>query len=142
MRIEFTVPAVPVAQPRPRAVSRGGFASVYEAPSKHKIHSFKASVKLAASQAYQGAPLDGPLAMSLLFLMPRKSGMIWKSKPMPRAYYTSARGGDVDNLAKAVCDALNELTYVDDRLVVKLVIEKLYAAGDEQPRVEVVISSL
>lgn len=43
--IRFSVPAIPLAQPRPRATIRGAHAAVYEAGSKHPIHAFKATMR-------------------------------------------------------------------------------------------------
>jgi Holliday junction resolvase RusA-like endonuclease len=43
---------------------------------------------------------------------------------------------DLDNVAKAVLDALNGVVYVDDKQVIKLVAEKKYSLD---PRVEVYV---
>lgn len=138
----FTVPAVPVAQPRPRAVTGGdGKARMANSDSRHAIHSFKATCRHAAMQAYSGPPLDCPLRMSLVFVMPRPDRLRWKSRPMPREPYC-AKNKDWDNLGKAVSDALNELIYTDDGLLAFVTVEKCYAAGDEQPHVEVTIEPL
>lgn len=47
---------------------------------------------------------------------------------------------DIDNLAKVVCDALNGIAYGDDTQIVKLSVEKVYAA--EQPMVQVLIEEV
>ncbi len=134
MTIEFTVPAIPVAQPRPRATSINGAARLYEAGTSHPVHAFKAALWATARQAYSGPPLDGPLSVRLRFLFPRpkatakKHGRLRKStKP------------DIDNCAKSVLDALNGLCYHDDGQVAELTISKWTAGPDEQPSVLVVI---
>jgi Holliday junction resolvase RusA-like endonuclease len=132
-RIAFTVPAIPVAQPRAKATTVNGFARMYEAGGKHPVHAFKATCRMAAAEAYQGPPLDGPLAVTLLFLFPAKA---------KRARKPKATRPDCDNLAKSLLDALNGRLFVDDSQVVRLAIEKWHAAGDEQPRVEVRIEPL
>jgi len=132
--IEFTVPAVPVAQPRARATAASGHARMYEASSKHAIHAFKASVRHAASLAYSGAPLQGPLRLMAVFVFPRPQAMQWKTKPMPRVPSVAAKG-DIDNLTKGLADALNGLLYVDDRQIYSATVEKYVASGDEQPHV-------
>ena len=81
MRIVFTVPAVPVAQPRPRASNRHGFARVHQQVEihnkvtgerkPHPILAFKATVKHAAALAYSGPPLEGPLMVNVLAEFPR-----------------------------------------------------------------------
>jgi Holliday junction resolvase RusA-like endonuclease len=140
--IKFTVPAVPIAQPRPRAVAGGGgsaYARMIEASSSHPVYAFKASVRMAAAAAYEGPPLDVPLQMSLLFVMPRPQSMRWKTRTMPRAPYC-AKKKDWDNLGKAVSDALNEVLYTDDGLLWNVNVTKVYAAGDEAPHVEVTVT--
>jgi Holliday junction resolvase RusA-like endonuclease len=137
-QIRFTVPAVPVAQPRPRAAKRGNFVGVYEAPKTHAIHAFKASVRLAAAAVYSGPPLEGPLSVFAEFVMPRTNGERWKTKPMPRYYH--AKTCDLDNLIKGCFDALNKLLWHDDAQVAVLHCQKVVAAGDEQPHVAVTVS--
>lgn len=146
--ISFRVPAVPIAQPRPRAtMAHGGKgARMHEVTTirntdgskkPHPIAAFKASVRHEAGLAYSGPPLDAPLSLYVVFLMPRPGKLIWKSRPMPRQPHTSKP--DLDNLVKAVKDALSGLCWRDDALVAHLVGSKLYASGSEQPGVEILI---
>jgi len=141
--ITFTVAAVPVAQPRQRhrIINTGDrvFAQNYT-PTKDPVNAFKAKVGQAAEQAYQGPPLQGPLALDLVFVLPRPGYLCWKTKPMPRLFHTSKP--DADNLAKAVKDALSGLLWRDDCQVCKLTAEKHIAAGDEQPSVLVRLTPL
>lgn len=132
--ITFRVPAIPVAQPRPRATVVGGHARVYE-PRQHPVAAFKASVRLAAAQAYEGPPLLGPLRVDCVFVFPRPSQLIWKTKPMFRIPHT--KRPDRDNCDKAVLDALSGLLWKDDCQVCAGSLEKWIAAGDEQPHVEI-----
>ncbi len=127
--IQFIVPAVPVAQPRARATTVNGMARMYEAKKSHPVHDFKASVRLSASQAYQGPPLDYPLNLWLAFVFPSKlKSRVWKpTKP------------DIDNLVKSFCDALNSLLWIDDGQIVQLIVTKEHASSDEQPHVLAVV---
>lgn len=148
--IEFTVPAVPVAQPRPRAtLAHGGKgARIHEVTHiknaatgerrPHPIAAFKATVRLAAQAAYQGPPLEGAVVMTALFLMPRPGRLRWKSKPMPRCPHTQKP--DLDNLEKSLKDALKGIIWHDDSQVFDVCKQKFYAAGDEQPCVKVMVS--
>lgn len=146
--IEIRVPAVPVAQPRARASSFGGHVRVHEVTSvktkdgrkPHPIVAFKATVRLAFEQAYDGPPLSGPLRCDLLFVMPRPKAMIWKTRPMPRVWH--AKKPDRDNLDKAVMDSLKNMAWTDDSQVCDGRIRKFIAAGNEQPHVEILISTL
>jgi len=138
--MQFHVPAVPVAQPRPRAVSIAGQARVHGPPKSHAIHDFRATVRLAAEQAYSGPPLEGPIRLGLVFVLPRPKAMRWKKRPTPRAWH--AKKPDWDNLAKAVCDAVNGTLWVDDAQVCAVAVECWIAAGDEQPHVEVSVEEV
>jgi Holliday junction resolvase RusA-like endonuclease len=51
-----------------------------------------------------------------------------------------SRRPDLDNLVKAVLDALNGLAWRDDAQIHTLHISKVVAAGDEQPHVQVRIA--
>ena len=52
----------------------------------------------------------------------------------------SRRFGDFDNLAKAVCDALNGVVFTDDSQIVRCVVEKI--TDGLNPRVEVEIAEI
>jgi Holliday junction resolvase RusA-like endonuclease len=138
--ITFFVPGLPVAQPRHRTriASNGGrmLAMAYT-PTNSPVNAFKAAVRLAAASACQGAPLDGPVAMTLEFCFPRPKSKRWKTRPMPRLRHTSKP--DCDNLAKSVCDALTGLVFGDDAQVCDLGVAKWIAAGDEAAGTRVVL---
>ncbi len=106
-------------------------------PSKHPVQDFKASVRMAARQAYQGAPLAGPIRIVATFVMPRPGRLRWKTRPMPRCLHASKP--DIENVAKAIFDALTGLAWNDDAQIAITTLTKVYAAGDEQPCVEVEI---
>ena len=121
MAITFTVPGDPVPQPRPRVSTRGGFARAY-VPAKHPVHVYRQAVALAARAAglrSTGAPLN--VVIDAVFARPKshltKAGVRPSPPALPRP--------DVDNLAKAVLDALQDVMG-DDSLVARLVVEKSY----------------
>lgn len=133
--IAFTVPAVPIAQPRPRATIRkfgdGKLSARVYNKETHPVAAFKATCRLAASKAHQGPPLKGPLVVRLVFVMPRPKAMLWKKKPMPAVEHTVKP--DVDNLTKALFDALNGVAWVDDSQVWSKQVDKIIASGYESP---------
>lgn len=130
--IRFTVPCVPIAQPRQRHAMIAGHVRNYT-PTKHPVNAFKAACQLACAAAYTGPPLTGPVSLSLVFVLPRP-----QSTPKRNAGRTPhAKKPDCENLAKAVLDALTGTLYADDRQVYLLRIGKLVASIDEQPHVEV-----
>jgi Holliday junction resolvase RusA-like endonuclease len=144
--ISFRVPVVPVPQPRPRAMIQAGHVHIHT-PTTRKtsdgrrvstgIVEFKTAIARAAEAAYKGPPLDGPLDLQLVFLLPRPKSMVWKTRPMPRAWHQAKP--DLDNLVKAVKDALKGLTWRDDSQIGRVVAVKWYASIDEPPGVEVEI---
>lgn len=134
--IHFTIPAVPIAQPRPRAVVRAnGRAGVFGAKDSHPVHAFKALAALAARQAYRGAPLEGPIEIEVAFVLERPKNLCWKTKPMPREWHT--KKPDADNLVKSLADALTGILWRDDAQICVKRLAKYVAAGDEPPHVEV-----
>ena len=141
--IAFVVPAVPVAQPRQRhrvLTSHGRTFAQNYVPTKHPVNAFKASVQHAAREVYPGPPMEGPIRLRLVFLFPRPKRLIWKSRAMERAWHVAKP--DADNAAKAVKDALSKLLWRDDSQVCMVLIAKQYAAGDEQPRVDVTVEGI
>ncbi len=135
--VDFTVPAVPVAQPRPRATMAGKHARVYGAASKHPVNAFKATVRMAWQEAHDGTPFEGPISVDALFVFPRpksfpkKGGRMWKAtKP------------DRDNLDKSLLDALSGVAWADDAQVCSGLVQKAYAAHDEAPHVEVTVREM
>jgi Holliday junction resolvase RusA-like endonuclease len=121
MAITFSVPGDPVPQPRPRVSTRGGFARAY-VPAKHPVHEYRTQIAAAARDAgltETGEPLS--VVIDAVFARPkshlRKSGVKPDAPKLPRP--------DVDNLAKAVLDALQHVVG-DDTNVARLVVEKSY----------------
>jgi Holliday junction resolvase RusA-like endonuclease len=121
MAITFSVPGDPVPQPRPRISTRGGFARAY-VPAKHPVHAYRQSLAAAARAAGlsdTGEPLS--VVIDAVFVRPkshmRKSGVKPDAPKLPRP--------DVDNIAKACMDALQDVIG-DDTCVARLVIEKSY----------------
>jgi Holliday junction resolvase RusA-like endonuclease len=110
---------------------------MYEAKKAHPIHTFKAAVKLAASQAYAGAMIESAVKLTVLCVFPRPGRLIWKKRDMPRAPMIVKP--DWDNIGKAVSDSLNGLLWRDDSQVCFALVTKEYAAGGEQAHVDVTI---
>jgi Holliday junction resolvase RusA-like endonuclease len=119
--IAFEVPGDPVPQPRPRVSTAGGFARAY-VPKGHAIHGYRQAVALAARAAGltdTGKPLT--VVVDAVFARPKshlgKAGVKSSAPQLPRP--------DVDNIGKAVLDALQDVIG-DDTRVARLVIEKSY----------------
>lgn len=141
--ISFTVPCVPVAQPRQRhrVMKMGGNSFVKNyTPADHPVNAFKSAVQVAAKAAYDGPPLEGPLLLRAAFVLPRPKKYCRKKDDPGRLWCSSKP--DIDNLAKSLKDALNRLAWKDDSQVCMAELEKKYASMDEQPFVGVTITCL
>ena len=138
-RLEFVVPAIPIAQPRQRHALINGQIRNFT-PTDSPVNAFKATCRSSLAYVYNGPPVDGPIRMDLVFVYPRPRSMIWKSKPMPRAWH--AIKPDRDNGMKSIQDALEGLVYINDSQICAGSVEKWIASGDEQPHVEVVFERL
>lgn len=117
--VTFTVEGEPVPQPRPRVSTRSGFARAY-VPAKHPVHEFRRRIAQEALRAgvrrYE-TPID--VCIVATFSRPKshltKRGVNPTAPKLPRP--------DVDNLAKACLDALQEVMG-DDTNVRRLTVEK------------------
>lgn len=126
-RITFQVLGEPRGQPRPRAFVRGGRARVYDPGS---AEGWKGLVALAALEHRPPQPIDRPVALSLRFQMPRPRSHHRRHGLKAGAPSCHTSKPDLDNLAKAVLDALVALGFLrDDRLVWSLRTCKRYADG-------------
>lgn len=119
--VTFTVPGEPVPQPRPRVSTRGGFARAY-VPSTHPVHAYRAAIAEEAAKAgleQTGEPVE--VIVDAVFARPKshmtKKGVKPTAPQLPRP--------DVDNVGKAVLDALQDVMG-DDTNVRRLVVEKSY----------------
>jgi Holliday junction resolvase RusA-like endonuclease len=119
--VTFTIAGEPVPQPRPRVSTRGGFARAY-VPKEHPVHAYRKAIAEAADEAglvAQDEPLN--VVIDAVFARPKshltKTGVKATAPRLPRP--------DVDNIAKAVLDALQDVIG-DDTLVARLVVEKSY----------------
>ena len=114
--ISFTVSGDPVAQPRHKVSIRGKKPVAY-IPDDHAVHGYKQAVQLAAKVAMAGlAPVNGPVLVTVLFRFGR-----------PKSHSKAARlddnhtqKPDLDNLCKAVLDALNGICWADDSQVCQI----------------------
>lgn len=113
----------PIACPRPR-VTRSG--RVYY-PVKYR--EWVKEMKGRLSNVY--VP-EGPIIVEITFVIKRPQRL----KKGGRVYHT--KRPDVDNLVKSVLDCL---PIDDDARVVKIIADKFYAASDEEPSIELMISN-
>jgi len=123
-RWTVVVEGVPVAQPRPRVYG------THTVSDSTKSRVWKQQVKMAWGA---GPKYDGPVCLRLTFFMPRPKRLMRKKDP-DKAIPAPVRP-DLDNLAKAVLDALEGLAFDNDSQVVGLDLRKLYPGKGDPPGV-------
>lgn len=141
-RTYFTVPGIPVAQPRQRhrIIPGKNFVQNYT-PKNDPVNAFKAAVRLAAAAAHQGGPLTGPVELNVTYLMPRPKNHYRTGKhagqlkdDAPRMHTSKP---DRDNLDKALKDALKGICWIDDAQVCDGRSQKMYSNDTPAAVVEI-----
>jgi Holliday junction resolvase RusA-like endonuclease len=121
MSITFSVDGEPVPQPRPRISTRGGFGRAY-VEAKHPIHAYRKALQLAAVDAgLRPTTATVEVVIDAVFVRPKSHANKKGLKPTA----PEAPLPDVDNVAKAVLDAIGPVLG-NDKQVRRLVIEKSY----------------
>ena len=119
-KLSFRVDGEPVAQPRHRIASRGRFATAY-IPKDHAIHGWKFAIEEAArheTERIGWVPVKGePLAVVMRFYF---------KQPRSNKTRHHVQRPDLDNLAKAVLDALHGIAYLDDAVVDEMRLSKTW----------------
>ena len=130
MRTILKIGGKPQGKARPRVTRRGAYT-----PKKTK--EYEAKIR-AAWQEQAGATFEDRPVMVRIFayFKPPKSASKVKRARMIAGEIRPTMKPDADNIAKAVCDALNGLAYKDDSQVVALAVFKRY---EENERIEVII---
>ena len=120
------IPGTPVAQPRHRVSSRGGFARVY-LPKRHPVHEYKRRI---AEGTKHWPVFVGPVAVHIVavFPMPKSWSKTKKTEALAVEYHEQKP--DPDNIGKAILDALSE-HWRDDCHVADLRVKKLWTNETE-----------
>ena len=122
MRVEEVFfPIVPVAKGRPR-LTRYGQAYT---PKKTKDY------EKAIAEHFKSLDIskfEGPIQIKLVFQMPIPKSFTKKQNELiKKGFLKYDKKPDLDNLAKAVLDALNGLAYEDDSKITGLFLVKRYS---------------
>jgi Holliday junction resolvase RusA-like endonuclease len=132
----FTVPGVPKGQARPRFARMGKFVRVYDTNEASCNKQAIAAFAMAAGVR----PIDGPVAISISAVLPRPQRLCRKKDPAAEVPATCKP--DCDNIAKAVCDALNGVAYADDSQISMCTVLKMYHAIGAVPKMEIEIKRM
>ncbi len=132
MELQFTVPGKPRGKGRPR------FGNGRTYTDKQTLE----YERLIATRAAEAMPCPAVCTPVLVRIYAHHAIPVsWSKARRARAQDGLELPGkpDLDNVAKAVLDALNGVAYADDTQVVRLVVQKQYSLD---PRLEVTVKEL
>ena len=125
----------PKPKERPRAAIIGGHARIF---TPKATEAYEKELRTAWIRANGEAPEEGPLRIRIYFGLPiPKSATKANKLQMVTRQVFPTKKPDLDNLAKAVMDALNGVAYKDDSQIVTVLTKKNYG---EMPYVKVILS--
>ena len=133
MTFRLEVRGIPKAQARARAFAfKKGERTHVRMYDPETSRDWKRTVAHEAALAWAQPPLSGPVMVDLRFALPRP-------KSLPKRVLHHVKKPDLDNLAKAVKDALRGIVYNDDSQVVCLKVSKAYSPT---PGVQIFVSTM
>ena len=134
MMTQFTVLGAPRGKERPRAAKLRDRTVVY---TPKKTRDYEREIATAYLTQCRGM-FSGAVSVTICayFQIP-KSTSRKRVLEMIADEIKPTKKPDADNIAKAVCDALNGVAHKDDACVVQLNVEKFYA---KEPYIRVYIS--
>jgi Holliday junction resolvase RusA-like endonuclease len=91
-------------------------------PKSDPVHAYKQAIRLAYANA-GGEVLEGPVSIKIVCWFERPKDHSKKRRQQREPKTTKP---DLDNVGKAILDALNEIAYNDDGQVYRLTVEKWY----------------
>ena len=115
--IFFRVVGRPAPQGSKRYVGRGRSIEA----SKY-LPAWREAVRNAAREAYSGEPISEPVRVRIMFHL---------EKPKSTKYVLAPAGKpDIDKLIRGCFDSMSGIIYADDKLVVSVEADKVWADGD------------
>ena len=132
--VDFTVQGAPQGKARPRVTRHGTYT-----PANTKA--YEQAVQLAYMMQCQGAMFpDVPLMVTIdaYYPIPKSASKSKRQKMLDGCIRPTVKP-DADNVAKAICDALNGEAWHDDAQICSLFVRKWY---DDEPRCYVQIRTV
>lgn len=136
--VTFQVKGKPIGKQRPRVVKRGKYIHTYT-PEKTVDYEnqIKIEYKRQVKHYYGEKPLF--LRVKAFFAPPKYFSKAKKKMALEGKLPPINVPIDVDNIAKAVQDSLNELAFKDDKQIMELRVEKHFS---ENEYIEVLLGEL
>ncbi len=116
---------------RPRAGRSGHFFT------PENTRKFEKEVREWIEGYYKGRPVDYPVAVAITLYDPIAKSDDKFVRWLKLASMVFSGVGDIDNRAKAILDAANEVLFIDDKLVVDLRVMRQYEDDIQGFRLEV-----
>lgn len=130
--IEIRIPGAPQGKGRARSMRLKSGQTIHYTPEKTRT--YEGVIKSLAIDAMgDGLPFGGPLELEIVCTYPvAASWPAWKRELALAGQLAATVKPDLDNVAKAVKDALNGVVWGDDTQVIRALITKVYG---ERPQV-------
>lgn len=124
MTIQFRVPGKPYAKKRPRFSRKSGRA--YDPKENGQFENSVAAIALP----FFPVALTGPVKVTINVTFATAAS--WsKKKTADLLHRPHLQKPDLDNVAKAICDALNRIAWADDSQVYEMHVRKFWGLQDE-----------
>lgn len=124
--IEIIVPGEPVGKGRPKFRRAGNYVQTYT-PEKTAV--YENLIKVEYIRQSNGVRFEEkvPIKMNIEAVMSIPASKSKKEKAlMEEKKVLPVKKPDLDNICKAVCDALNKVAYYDDSQIVNIKMNKSY----------------
>ena len=135
MEKRMAITIIPKPKERPRAAIIGGHARIF---TPKTTEAYEKEIRAAWIRNNGDKPEEGPLMARIYFGLPipKSETKANKLQMLQKKVFPTKRP-DLDNMAKAVLDALNGVAYKDDCQIVTMLSRKNYA---EAPYVKVILN--
>jgi Holliday junction resolvase RusA-like endonuclease len=137
LAVTFTVYGTPAPKGSTKAFMPKGARRPIVTHDNKRTKPWQIEVQWAARE-HCPERLDGPVAVALVFFVPRPK----MSAKKAAATRYSIKKPDIDKIARLVLDSLTGYAFHDDAQVAQLTVQKFYENDDERPGVHVRVCPL
>ncbi len=132
--MEFEVVGAPVGKRRPKFSTIHGYAQALK-PKEDVIYENLVKIMFQQAKPNNYSMFNKPIKMKIeaYFAIPKSFSKVKQSQALEGKLLPLTKP-DADNIAKIICDALNDVAYKDDTQIVELAIIKRYAM---EPKVKI-----
>ena len=134
--MEFEVVGAPVGKRRPKFSTIHGYAQALK-PKEDVIYENLVKIMFQQAKPNNYSMFNKPIKMKIeaYFAIPKSFSRVKQSQALEGKLLPLTKP-DADNIAKIICDALNDVAYKDDTQIVELAIIKRYAM---EPKVKITL---